>query len=66
MKTSFGASLSQVFEEIRTLVRYTTILGVKRKILFRPWLTSELFISGLVFEVLKGTKRSDVIASGGR
>jgi eukaryotic translation initiation factor 2-alpha kinase 4 len=66
MKTSFGASLSPVFEEIRTLVRYTTILGVKRKILFRPWLTSQLFTSGLVFEVLKGTKRSDIIASGGR
>lgn len=65
-KMSFGISLTKVFDEIRTVVRFATILGVKRRIYFKPWLPSDLFTSGLVFEVLKGTKRSDIIASGGR
>jgi translation initiation factor 2-alpha kinase 4 len=65
-RTSFGFSLTSVFEEIRMVVKYATVLGVKRRILFRPWLISDMFNTGIVFEVQKGSKRSDVIASGGR
>jgi hypothetical protein len=65
-KTSFGSSLTAVFEELRTVVRFATILGVKRRILFKPRLPNSLFTGGFVFEILKGSKRSDVIASGGR
>ncbi|KAG9057226.1 hypothetical protein FS842_008151 [Serendipita sp. 407] len=65
-KTSFAGSLLQVFDEIRAVVRFSSILGVKRRIHFRPWQPNDLFTSGLVFEVSKGTKRSDIIASGGR
>lgn len=66
MKTSYGNSLMSVFEEIRSVVKFAGLLGVTRRIYFRPWLPNDHFTCGLVFEVLKGTKRSDIIASGGR
>ena len=35
--------------------------------MLRPWLGNyDLFKDGILFEVTKGLKRSDVIASGGR
>jgi len=66
IRTTYGLLLSPIFEEIRMVVKFAGLLGLTRRIQFRPWLPSELFTSGFVFEVLKGTKRSDVIASGGR
>lgn len=66
-RTSFGHLLQKTFEEIRTTIRFASILGVKHRILLRPWLGNhDLFKDGILFEVTKGLKRSDVIASGGR
>ncbi|WVR08793.1 hypothetical protein IAU60_005851 [Kwoniella sp. DSM 27419] len=61
-------SLAPAFEELATVIRLARAFGVSRRILFRPTLArrSEFFRGGVMFECVKRSKQSEVIAFGGR
>lgn len=61
------STLSPLVDEIRQTIRYATMLGVSRLIKFRPLMDSKNFQdSGVWFQVVKHSKRAELIAAGGR
>lgn len=61
----------EALEEIKRTLTLAHLMGVKRKITIAPWSLSMLnqtdFTGGLVFEArVRGTKRADIFARGGR
>lgn len=59
--------LSPLVEEITQLIKYARSIGVSRQILFRPLMDSKLFTeTGIWFQFGRSSKRSEIIAAGGR
>lgn len=59
--------MSNCLEGIRQTIKHAKLMGVKRRILVRPFLmrAQSHFGFGIVFE-FRGAKRTDVVARGGR
>ena len=56
-------------DEIKKTVQYTALAGVARPISFHPLMISShntYFKGGVCFEVVRRSKRSDILAAGGR
>jgi len=61
------STLSPLVDEIRQTIRYALMLGVSRPIKFRPLMDSKNFQdSGVWFQIVKRSKRAELIAAGGR
>ena len=61
--------MAHALGEIKETVQYTTLAGVTRPILFHPLMISShntYFKGGVCFEVVRRSKRSDILAAGGR
>lgn len=64
---SLHSTLSPLVDEIRQVIWYAKTIGVSRTIKFRPFMESKNFVdSGVWFQVVKGSKRAELIAAGGR
>lgn len=64
---SLHATLTPLADEIRQVVWYAKTIGVSRVVKFRPFMESKNFLeSGVWFQVVKGSKRIELIAAGGR
>lgn len=56
-------------EQIRLTMQYASAAGVTRPLLFHPLIVgshNEYFKDGVLVEVVRRTKRTDVLAAGGR
>ena len=56
-------------DEIKQAIRYVALAGVTRPIYFHPLMISShnaYFKDGVCFEVVRRSKRSDILAAGGR
>lgn len=61
------STLTPLVDEIRQVIGYAKIIGVSRVIKFRPFMDSKNFVeSGVWFQAVKGSKRTELIAAGGR
>lgn len=61
--------LAPYVKEIRNTIQFANASGVTRPILFNPLMMSNrnpYFKDGVCFEVVRRTKRSDILAAGGR
>ncbi len=61
--------MAHALGEIKKTIQYTTLAGVARPILFHPLMISghnTYFKGGVCFEVVRRSKRSDILAAGGR
>jgi len=61
--------MAHAFGEIKKTVQYTTLAGLARPISFHPLMISShnaYFKGGVCFEVVRRSKRSDILAAGGR
>ena len=59
--------LSPLVDEIRQVIWYAKTIGVSRTIRFRPFMESKNFVDcGVWFQVVRGSKRAELIAAGGR
>jgi len=59
--------ISEAVVEIRDTIQYATWLAVNRPILLRPIIANTSFFrNGIYFEAVRGQKRSDMLAAGGR
>lgn len=62
-------SMSPFLDEIKQAVRYVALAGVTRPIFLHPLMISShnaYFRDGVCFEVVRRSKRSDILAAGGR
>jgi len=61
--------MAQPLRELRQTIQYTALAGVERPIVFHPLMISShntYFKGGVCFEVVRRSKRSDILAAGGR
>ncbi|KAI9457648.1 kinase-like domain-containing protein [Lactarius psammicola] len=61
--------LAHALGEIKKTIQYSTLAGVARPILFHPLMISShnaYFKGGVCFEVVRRSKRGDILAAGGR
>jgi translation initiation factor 2-alpha kinase 4 len=61
--------LSPALDEIKQAIQYVALAGVTRPIFLHPLMISShntYFKDGVCFEVVKRTKRGDILAAGGR
>jgi len=61
--------MSSVLDEMKKAIQYVTLAGVTRPIFFHPLMISShnaYFRDGVCFEVVRRSKRSDMLAAGGR
>lgn len=66
---ALSASLSPYLDEIKQATRYVALAGVTRPIFLHPLMISShnaYFKDGVCFEVVRRSKRSDILAAGGR
>lgn len=63
------SSIGPAVEEIKKTLQYARYAGFTRTILFRPLMLGNYhthFKDGILFEVVKRNKRTDILAAGGR
>jgi len=61
--------MSPSLDEIKLAIRYVSLAGVTRPIFLHPLMISShntYFRDGVCFEVVRRSKRSDILAAGGR
>ena len=61
--------MSPSLDEIKQAIRYVALAGVTRPIVLHPLMISShnsYFKDGVCFEVVRRSKRSDILAAGGR
>lgn len=61
--------MAHALGEIKKTIQYTALAGVARPILFHPLMISShnaYFKGGVCFEVVRRSKRNDILAAGGR
>ena len=61
--------MSPSLDEIKQAIRYVALAGVTRPIFLHPLMISShnsYFRGGVCFEVVRRSKRSDILAAGGR
>lgn len=61
--------MSPSLDEIKQAIRYVALAGVTRPIFLHPLMISShnsYFRDGVCFEVVRRSKRSDILAAGGR
>jgi eukaryotic translation initiation factor 2-alpha kinase 4 len=66
---SLVALMSSVLVEVKTAIQYVALAGVTRPIFFHPLMISShnaYFKDGICFEVVRRSKRGDILAAGGR
>jgi eukaryotic translation initiation factor 2-alpha kinase 4 len=69
MSPNLANSLTRAVEDVRMTIHYTQFSGCARTIYFRPLMLGnhhDHFTNGIRFEVVRGKKRNDVLASAGR
>ncbi|KAF8527423.1 hypothetical protein BU17DRAFT_81573 [Hysterangium stoloniferum] len=67
VSTSLQSMLAPMVDEIRQVTRYAKAMGVSRAIKFRPLMDNKNFIeSGVWFQIVRPSKRVELIAAGGR
>ncbi|KIJ54354.1 hypothetical protein M422DRAFT_73814 [Sphaerobolus stellatus SS14] len=60
------STLAPAIDEVRQIIRYAKTIGVTRPILFRPLMDAKTFESGVFFQFVRPSRRSELIAAGGR
>jgi hypothetical protein len=66
---SLVALMSPVLDEMKKAIQYVALAGVTRPIFFHPLMISShnaYFKDGICFEVVRRSKRGDILAAGGR
>lgn len=59
--------INPIVDEIKKVIDYVRSIGVSRQIQFRPLMDSKSFTeSGIWFQLVRPSKRSELIAAGGR
>ncbi|KAF8580136.1 Serine/threonine-protein kinase [Ramaria rubella] len=67
VSTSLHSTLTPLVDDIRQVIRYAKTIGVSRTIKFRPLMDSKNFVEpGVWFQIVKPSKRAELIAGGGR
>ncbi|GJJ13244.1 hypothetical protein Clacol_007495 [Clathrus columnatus] len=67
VSSSLYTVLSPIVDEIKQVINYARSIGVSRQIKFRPLMDSKIFTdAGVWFQFIKPSKRSELIAAGGR
>lgn len=67
--TSLGLLLQQPIKEVKEVIHFAKLAGVKRQIFFHPLMLGSHhthFKDGVMVEVVRRNKPSDILAAGGR
>jgi hypothetical protein len=66
---SLVAPMSPALDEMKKAIQYVALAGVSRPIFFHPLMISghnAYFKDGICFEVVRRSRRGDILAAGGR
>jgi eukaryotic translation initiation factor 2-alpha kinase 4 len=69
MSPNLATLISPAVDEIKQVIQYASFAGFDRPILFHPLMLGShhaLFKDGIRFEVVRRSKRLDILAAGGR
>lgn len=69
MSPNLATMISPAVDEIKRIIQYAAFAGFDRPIYFRPLMLGghhALFKDGVRFEVVRRSKRLDILAAGGR
>ncbi|KAF9561509.1 other/PEK/GCN2 protein kinase [Agrocybe pediades] len=67
--TSLGLLLQQPIKEVKEVIHFAKLAGVKRQIFFHPLMLGNVhthFKDGVMVEVVRRNKPTDILAAGGR
>jgi translation initiation factor 2-alpha kinase 4 len=69
LSPTLRALIATAVDELKKTVQYAGFAGLKRQMLFKPLMSGSYlshFKDGLIFEVVRRTKKNEVLAAGGR